>query len=33
MARRREVNSTEESDFSENKIQDLKSLKPFEFKP
>ena len=26
-------NSTNESDFSENEIPDLNSLKPFEFKP
>ena len=26
-------NSTNESDFSENEIRDLNSLKPFEFKP
>ena len=26
-------NSTDESDFSENEIPDLNSLKPFEFEP
>ena len=26
-------NNTNESDFSENEIPDLNSLKPFEFKP
>ena len=28
-----EDNSTDESDFSENEIADLNSLKPFEFEP
>ena len=26
-------NNTDESDFSENEISDLNSLKPFEFEP
>ena len=26
-------NNTDESDFSENEIQDVNSLKPFEFEP
>ena len=29
----RKKNNTTESDFSENKIPDLNSLKPFEFEP
>ena len=31
--RQEKHNNTEESDFSENEIPDLSSLKPFEFEP